>query len=94
MSGSSVSQSKVAKFILINGKSLSSFPTASPRSATAFSVSSVSRLLPPHQSSIDTNTNTNNRQFVLIVHEDPALRETLKKPVMGNLVFIKEEVLL
>jgi hypothetical protein len=30
----------------------------------------------------------------LIVHEDPALRETLNKPVMGKLVFIKEEALL
>jgi hypothetical protein len=29
-----------------------------------------------------------------IVHEDPALRETLNKPVMGKLVFIKEEALL
>jgi hypothetical protein len=30
----------------------------------------------------------------LIVHEDPALRETLNKPVMGKLVLIKEEALL
>jgi hypothetical protein len=30
----------------------------------------------------------------LIVHEDPALRENLNKPVMGKLVFIKEEALL
>jgi hypothetical protein len=42
----------------------------------------------------DRPTNVRRTLLDLIVHEDPALRETLNKPVMGKFVFIKEEALL